>query len=399
MLTQLQHWSGWFWRPRMLMELDKPLLLSVCALISIGIVMVLSASIAYSAYSYDDEFFFLKRHLIYLVISAIGALLVLQIPMQLWYRYAGLLLIGSVLLLVAVLIPGVGHEVNGSSRWLRAGPLTLQVSELAKIAMVVFIAAYLQRHHLNLHKEWKTFARPLGILVLLSGLLLLEPDFGSTMVIGATVLAMLFLAGVRLWQFLALISVAMLGVAALVVASPYRFRRLITFLDPWADQFNSGYQLTQSLIAFGRGEWFGVGLGNSVQKLFYLPEAHTDFVFAIFAEEFGLVGVLVVLALLIVLIMRMFAIGVQAIQRQHWFVAYAVFGFGLMLAGQAFINLGVASGLLPTKGLTLPFVSYGGSSLLVCSLMVALVLRAGLEMNYTTPAVASTQVGRSGHGA
>lgn len=214
------------------MELDKPLLLSACALLSIGIVMVLSASIAYSTYSYHDEFFFLKRHLVYLVISAIGALIVLQIPMQLWYRYAGLLLISSVVLLVAVLIPGVGHEVNGSARWLRAGPLTLQVSEFAKIAMVVFIAAYLQRHHLNLHKEWKSFARPLGILVLLSGLLLLEPDFGSTMVIGVTVLMMLFLAGVRLWQFLALISAAILGVAALIVASPYRFRRLITFLDP-----------------------------------------------------------------------------------------------------------------------------------------------------------------------
>lgn len=399
MLTRFQHWFDWFWRPKMFMALDKPLVLSVCALISIGILMVLSASVAYSAYSYGDEWFIFKRHLIYLVISALGALLVLQIPMQLWYRYAGVLLGGSVLLLIAVLIPGIGHEVNGSSRWLRFGPLTLQVSEVAKIAMIVFIAAYLQRHHLNMHEQWESFARPLGILALLSGLLLLEPDFGSTMVIGVTVMAMLFLAGVRLWQFLALVSVAMLGVAMLVIASPYRFRRLVTFLDPWADQYDSGYQLTQSLIAFGRGNWYGVGLGNSVQKLFYLPEAHTDFVFAIFAEEFGLLGVLVVLALLIVLIKRIFAIGVQAIQRQHWFVAYAVFGFGILLAGQAFINLGVASGLLPTKGLTLPFISYGGSSLLVCSLIVALVLRAGLEMNYTMPASASVQVGRSGHGA
>lgn len=382
MLIQYRHWLSWLWRPKTFVEIDRFLVLSVGALISIGILMVSSASIAYAAYGYGDEFFFLKRHLIYLAISALGALIVLQIPLQLWYRYAGLLLAGSAVLLIAVLIPGIGHEVNGSSRWLRAGPLTLQVSELAKLAIIIFVAAYLQRHQLHLRDQWQDFAKPLGILALFSLLLLLEPDFGSTIVIGSTVLAMLFIAGVRLWQFLALMSLAVAGIAGLIVASPYRFQRLITFLDPWADRYDSGYQLTQSLIAFGRGEWFGVGLGNSVQKLFYLPEAHTDFVFAIFAEEFGLLGVLVVVALLILLVARVFAIGLRAIKRQDWFVAYAVFGFGIMLAGQAFINLGVTSGLLPTKGLTLPFVSYGGSSLVVCSLIIALVLRAGLEMNY-----------------
>ena len=404
MLIQSQHGLSWLWRPKMFLEIDRFLVLSVGALISIGILMVSSASIAYSADGYGDEFFFLKRHLIYLAISFLGALIVLQIPLQLWYRYAGLLLAGSAALLIAVLIPGIGHEVNGSSRWLRAGPLTLQVSELAKLAMIIFVAAYLQRHHLHLRDQWQGFVKPLGILALVSLLLMLEPDFGSTIVIGSTVLAMLFLAGVRLWQFLALMLLAVAGIAALIVASPYRFQRLITFLDPWADRYDSGYQLTQSLIAFGRGEWFGVGLGNSVQKLFYLPEAHTDFVFAIFAEEFGLLGVLVVLGLLVLLVARVFAIGLRAIKRQDWFVAYAVFGFGIMLAGQAFINLGVASGLLPTKGLTLPFVSYGGSSLLVCSLIVALVLRAGLEMNHVVPnvalnkAVKARQDGRAEHG-
>ncbi len=386
MLIQLRQWLGLFWQAKMLTEVDKPLLFSVWGLVSIGIIMVTSASVGYG-----DGFYFLNRHLIYLGISVVGALVVLQIPMQLWYRYAGYLIVGSAALLIAVLIPGVGHEVNGSSRWLRAGPLTLQVSELAKLAVIIFIAAYLQRRHLYLRDQWQDVAKPLGILALFSLLLLLEPDFGSTMVIGGTVLAMLFLAGVRLWQFLALMLIAVVGMAVLIVTSPYRFQRLITFLDPWAERYDSGYQLTQSLIAFGRGEWFGVGLGNSVQKLFYLPEAHTDFVFAIFAEEFGLVGVLVVLALLVVLIARIFTIGVQAIKRQNWFVAYAVFGFGVMLAGQAFVNLGVASGLLPTKGLTLPFVSYGGSSLLVSSLIVALVLRAGLEMNYPVLAVATAQ--------
>jgi len=394
-LADTQQWVARLRQPIVLGEVDKPLLLCVCALISIGIVMVLSASIGYSAYGYGSEFFFLKRHLLYLLISITGALIVLQIPMSVWYRSAGVLLAGSMVLLVVVLIPGVGHQVNGSSRWLRAGPLTLQVSELGKLGMIIFIAAYLQRHQIQLREQWQDFAKPVGILGLFSLLLLMEPDFGSTMVIGGTVLAMLFLAGVGLVQFVALLLVAVVAVVALIVASPYRFQRLITFLDPWADRYDSGYQLTQSLIAFGRGEWFGVGLGNSVQKLFYLPEAHTDFVFAIFAEEFGLLGVLVVLALLVLLVVRIFAIGRWAVARQNWFVAYAVFGFGIMLAGQAFINLGVTSGLLPTKGLTLPFISYGGSSLLVSSLIVALILRAGLEMKQKSKTV---QIEHSGHG-
>lgn len=359
--------------------LDKPLLLSVLALISLGLVMVFSASVGFADYGYKDGFYFLKRHAAYLCISLCVALPLLWVPLHLWYRHAGLALLGSIVLLVAVLLPGIGHEVNGSSRWLRAGPLTVQVSELAKVAVVIFIAAYLQRRHLMLREQWQDFAKPLAIMGLVAVLLLLEPDFGSTMVIGATVMAMLFLAGVRLGQFLALVLLGIAGVLVLIVTSPYRFERMTGFLDPWADQYQSGYQLTQSLIAFGRGEWWGVGLGNSVQKLFYLPEAHTDFIFAIFAEEFGLGGVLVMLALFITLIARILMIGRAAADRQQWFVAYAVFGFAIMLAGQIFINLGVTSGLLPTKGLTLPFVSYGGSSLLISSVIVALVLRAGME--------------------
>lgn len=384
------------WQPGVMAELDKPLLLAVCALTSIGALMVMSASIGYSAYGYGDEFYFFKRHLLYLVISLGGALAVLQLPLHFWYRYAGTLLIGTAVLLVVVLIPGIGHEVNGSRRWLRFGPLTLQVSELAKLAMILFVAAYLQRHQMQLRERWQGFVNPLGVLAVFVALLLLEPDFGSTMVIGGTVLGMLFLGGVRLWQFAILMVLASAGVATLIMASPYRFQRLITFLDPWADQFNSGYQLTQSLIAFGRGEWFGVGLGNSVQKLFYLPEAHTDFVFAIFAEEFGLVGVIAVIGLLVLMVARIFAIARRAADRQAWFVAYAVFGFGIMMAGQAFINVGVTSGLLPTKGLTLPFVSYGGSSLLVCSLIAALVLRAGMEVNRAPHS--TTPNWHSGHG-
>ena len=379
MIALVDRFSPNGWSLPSLTYLDKPLLLSVLALISLGVVMVFSASIGFADYGYKDAFYFLKRHAAYLCISLGVALPLLWVPLHFWYRYAGLALLGSIVLLVAVLLPGIGHEVNGSSRWLRAGPLTLQVSELAKVAVVIFIAAYLQRRHLMLQEQWQDFAKPLAIMGLVAILLLLEPDFGSTMVIGATVMAMLFLAGVRLGQFLALMVLGVAGVAMLIVTSPYRFQRMTGFLDPWADQYQSGYQLTQSLIAFGRGEWWGVGLGNSVQKLFYLPEAHTDFIFAIFAEEFGMGGVLVMLALFITLIARILIIGRAAADRQQWFVAYAVLGFGIMLAGQIFINLGVTSGLLPTKGLTLPFVSYGGSSLMICSVIVALVLRAGME--------------------
>ena len=359
--------------------LDVGLLLSMLALISLGIVMVASSSITFAA-QLGDSLYFLKRHLFYLAISAGLALVVLRIPMDFWYRYSAWLLAGSVLLLVLVLIPGIGREVNGSRRWLPLGPLTLQVSEVAKLAMVVFTAAYLQRRQSQLKQEWQGFAKPLVVLGGLVLLLLLQPDFGSSVVLAGTVLAMLFLAGVRLWQFMLLVATGAVGLVMVAMASPYRVERLVTYLDPWANQFDSGYQLTQSLIAFGRGEWFGVGLGNSVQKLFYLPEAHTDFVFAIFAEEFGWLGVLAVVALFVVLVVRIFINGRKAAKRQHWFGAHVAFGIGILLAGQAFINIGVPSGLLPTKGLPLPFVSYGGSSLLVCSVMLAMVLRIGIEM-------------------
>ncbi len=370
-----------FWQPKPLQYVDRYLLLAVLALVSVGLLMIMSASISFADHKYGDAFFFTKRHLMYLLIGSSAALVVLHIPMRWWYEHAGLIVMAGVLALALVLIPGVGHSVNGSRRWFKLGMFTLQVSELAKVCMIFFVAAYLQRHQLRLRDSWHSFAIPLGVLAVYAFLLLLEPDFGSTVVLAATVLAMLFLGGVRLLQFFGLMAVGLAGVAALAFTSEYRFRRLVTFLDPWAQQFGDGYQLTQSLIAFGRGEWFGVGLGNSVQKLFYLPEAHTDFVFAILAEEFGLVGVLVVMALFALMIARILLIARKAVQRQDWFSAYVVFGIGILLAGQVFINIGVTSGLLPTKGLTLPFISYGGSSLLVCAAMIALVLRVGIEMD------------------
>lgn len=368
--------------------LDRQLLLIVLALISIGLVMITSASVSFAEYQYGDSFYFMKRHLMYLAMAFCGAMVVINIPLQFWYRYGLLLLAAAFLLLIVVLIPGIGRRVNGSQRWLAFGPITLQASELVKVAVVLFMAGYLERHQVALRENWRGFAKPVAILAALIFLLLLEPDFGSSVVLAGTVLGMLFFAGVRLWQFSLLMLTGVVGLAAMALLSPYRMQRLITYLDPWADQFNSGYQLTQSLIAFGRGEWFGVGLGNSVQKLFYLPEAHTDFVFAIFAEEFGLVGVVLVLVLFALMLWRVFAIVRQAVSQREWFSAYAALGIGVLLAAQVFINVGVTSGLLPTKGLTLPFISYGGSSLLVTCAMVALVLRIGMELQQDKPRTA-----------
>ncbi|MDM3871753.1 putative lipid II flippase FtsW [Porticoccus sp. W117] len=362
-------------------HLDGKLLLTVLALITLGVVMIYSASVNFADVNFGDSLYFFKRQLMYLALGSVLGLVVLNIPVAFWYRYGLLLLAAAFALLLIVLIPGVGRSFNGSRRWLGLGPMTFQVSELVKLAVVLFMAGYLQRHQQVLRDNWKEIGKPLGILAALVGLLLLEPDLGSSVVLSATVLAMLFFAGAKLWQVGVLVGLAgsLLGLAA--VLSPYRLKRLVAYLDPWADQFGSGYQLSQSLIAFGRGEWFGVGLGNSVQKLGYLPEAYTDFVFAVYAEEFGLVGVVALIALFGLLLWRVFAIIRRAVRRCDWFAAYSVFGLGVLLAGQAFINIGVASGLLPTKGLTLPFVSYGGSSLLVSCVMVALILRFGMELH------------------
>jgi cell division protein FtsW len=278
-----------------------------------------------------------------------------------------------------VLIPGVGREVNGSRRWLSLGVLTLQSSEIAKLCVIIYLAGYLVRRQQEVREQWSGFIKPMVVLFAVTLLLLLEPDFGATVVTVGTAFAMIFLAGVRLGHFLLVILGSMLALVLLVYIEPYRMQRLITFMDPWADQFNTGYQLTQSLIAFGRGEWFGVGLGNSVQKLFYLPEAHTDFVFAIFAEEFGLLGALTVIGLFSTLIARILQIGRRAEHKQQLFSAYVAFGVALMISAQVFINIGVNIGLLPTKGLTLPFLSYGGSSLIVCCMALGIVFRINRE--------------------
>jgi cell division protein FtsW len=361
-------------------RIDWTLLTLWLVLMSIGLIMVSSASVAFASANYNDAWYFAKRHAIYMAMGVSIALFVVCVPMSMWQRYSGYFLVFTLVLLMVVLIPGIGKKVNGSQRWLSLGIISIQVSEIAKFCAVVFFASFFARRYQELHFGWQGFLKPLLIVGLFAMLLLLEPDFGSSVVLCGTVFAMMFIAGVRIWHFMLLIAIGVLSLGAVAIFSPYRMQRLITFLDPWADQFNTGYQLTQSLIGFGRGEWFGLGLGNSLQKLFFLPEAHTDFIFTIIAEEFGLIGAVVVLALFATLIVRIFILARSNLAIGRIFPALATFGIAILFSFQVFINAGVASGLLPTKGLTLPFISYGGSSLIINCVLMAFVMRAQWEM-------------------
>ncbi len=358
---------------------DRYLLLALISVILLGLLMVSSASIVISNKLYQQPFHYLFKQLSLLAVGAVMVYALLKIEIEEWYQLGPLLLLAAGALLILVLIPGIGHQVNGSMRWLNLGILRLQVSEIVKLFVIIYLAGYIVRHTQELQQQVTGFLKPMLLLGVIALLLLCQPDFGATVVIVATALGMLFLGGVRLWQF-ALLLIAVLSVlAVLAISSPYRLQRLTTFLQPWANQFDSGYQLTQSLIAFGRGGWFGVGLGESIQKLFYLPEAHTDFLFAVLAEELGLLGVLMVMLLFAVIVARGFIIARTAYRQTRWFASYLAYGLSLWLALQVAINLGVNAGVLPTKGLTLPFMSYGGSSLLVSCMLAALLLRIDYE--------------------
>ncbi len=359
---------------------DIWLAFAAATLISIGFVVMSSASIEFSAERYGDPFFHTIRYLFHLSVGLTAALIAFQFPMSFWEKTGWFWLMIGFVLLVIVLIPGIGSVRNGSRRWLLLGPLTLQCSEMVKFFLIIYLAGYLVRRQDEVRKEWKGFIKPMAVLFAVTLLLLLEPDFGATVITVGTAFGMIFLAGVRLWQFLLVIMASLAALATLVISEPYRMQRLTAYTDPWADQFNTGYQLTQALIAFGRGEWFGVGLGNSIQKLFYLPDAHTDFVFSIFAEEFGAVGALLLIALFALLVVRIFQSGRRAEKLGRLFSAYVCYGVALMIAGQVFINIGVNTGLLPTKGLTLPFLSYGGSSLMVSCVLLAVVFRINQEL-------------------
>ena len=293
---------------------------------------------------------------------------------------ASTMLFLAVASLAAVIIPGLGHDANGATRWLRIGPASLQPSEPAKLAVIIYISAYLVRHQYQVQKEFVGFIKPIFVLTIVAGLLLLEPDFGAAVVLFGAALGMLFMGGVPLSRFFAWGLVSVSALATLAIQESYRMERLVSFTNPWLDPFRSGFQLTQALIAFGRGEWFGVGIGNSVQKLFYLPEVHTDFIFAMLGEELGLAGSLCVIVLFTFVVWRIFYIGGQAEALGQLFAARLAYGVGLLLGIAAFISMGVNMGLLPTKGLTLPFMSYGSNSILVSTIAIALVLRVSREV-------------------
>lgn len=357
-----------------------PVVVTVClALLSLGLVMVASASVGVADRNFSNPFYYLQRQLVFVVIGLIVAALVYRIRLVQWEK-SGVALLGFALfLLVLVLIPGVGKTVNGSTRWISLGVINLQVSEVVKLFLFIYVAGYLVRHGEEVRTSLRGFIKPMLMVGLAGLLLLLEPDFGSTVVIMGTVLAMTFLAGVRFVQFASFMILFGVSALMLIISSPYRMERLTSFMNPWADPFDTGFQLTQSLIAIGTGGWWGTGLGGSVQKLFYLPESHTDFLFAVLSEEFGFMGVCFVILMYTILFFRIFKIGLQAEKSGNRFAAYLAYGIGVWLALQAVINMGVNMGLMPTKGLTLPLMSYGGSSLIVCCMAIGLLLRIHCE--------------------
>lgn len=359
---------------------DKYLLFAVSGLIALGLLMVASTSIVIAEHQFNEPFHFLLRQLLYLGLGIGIGIFVFKISLETWQKSGMLLLTVSLVFLSLVLVHGIGRQVNGSMRWLGIGPFGLQVSEFAKVAVIIYLASYLVRHLPEVQNKVRGFLKPLFLLGLVALLLLREPDFGASTVIIVTALGMLFLAGVRVWQFAVLFAAVCAALAMLAMASPYRIARLTSFLNPWAMPFDSGYQLIQSLIAFGRGGWFGVGLGDSVQKLFYLPEAHTDFLFAVLTEELGFVGAMVVIILFAIVVVRALQIGRKAYLEGWNFAAFLAYGFGIEVALQVMINIGVNTGVLPTKGLTLPFMSYGGSSLLMMCVMVAILLRIDYDL-------------------
>ncbi|MCH8501284.1 MAG: cell division protein FtsW [Aliidiomarina sp.] len=357
---------------------DRHLLLLALLLMGIGFIMVASASIPVAERLTGNPFYFVIRHGVYLGVGTLAAIVVMTIPVAKWQEYSAPLCLIAIVMLVAVIF--VGSTVNGATRWIRIGPFTLQVAEFAKLFFVIFLASYLDRRYDELRRNWKGFIKALVVMGVMAILLLKQPDMGSVVVLGVTALGMLWVAGARLVQFFSVAMTLIIVFVLLIVFEPYRMARVTSFLNPWDDPFNTGYQLTQSLMAFGRGDWLGQGLGNSLQKLQYLPEAHTDFILAVVGEELGFVGVALIIMLVLVLVLKAIFLGQRALRQKRPFSGYLAQGIGIWFAFQAAVNIGAASGMLPTKGLTLPLVSYGGSSLLISLVAVALLLRIDYEV-------------------
>jgi len=358
--------------------IDGWLVVSSLALLILGWLMVSSASVAVAEFWTGNPQHFAIRQGVFAVLGLLAAFIVSQIPMAFSQTTSRWFLLLAFILLSLVFV--IGREVNGSTRWINLGLFNLQTSEIAKICLTIYMASYLTRHLQDVRETLTGFIKPLFLVLAYGGLLIIQPDFGSLVVVMAAVLGMVFLAGVQFKHFILVLFVALAGLVLIAIMEPYRVARLTTFTDPWSHQYNSGYQLTQALIAFGRGHWVGLGLGNSVQKLFYLPEAHTDFIFSIIAEELGLIGGLFTLGLFTLFISRIFLIARQCELMGQFFSAYLCYGLGIIFATQILVNLGVNMGVLPTKGLTLPLISYGGSSLISSGIMLGLIFRADYEI-------------------
>jgi len=365
-------------------EIDWVLLFCVLLLLGFGFVMVSSASMSIADRTFGAPFHFVTRHALALGLALAAGTLVFAVPLKWWEKSGTALFFVGLVLLVLVLVPGIGRTVNGATRWIPVGPLNIQSSELMKFFAVVYVAGYLVRRHEEVATRLSGFLKPMLLMVIASVLIMRQPDFGTTAVLLATVLGMLFLGGVQVTHFAALFGMLATTAVMLVTLEPYRLERVTSFWDPWADPFDTGFQLSQALIAFGRGEWLGVGLGNGIQKQFFLPEAHTDFLMAVVGEEFGLAGTLAVITAFGFFVWRALSIGARAERAGWWFATYAAHGFGLGIGIQALVNIGVNVGLLPTKGLTLPFMSYGSNSLIVACMAVGLLLRIDLDLRLKT---------------
>jgi len=360
--------------------LDYPLLICALGLLAFGFVMVASASMSVAETCCHNPFFYVMRHALALGLALAAGLAVYRVPLEVWERSGTWLFLIGLGLLLLVLVPGIGRNVNGATRWIPLGPLNIQPSEFVKLFAVIYVSGYLVRHAESVANEVAGFIRPMVLIGIAAALTLMQPDFGTTSVMMATVMGLLYLGGASLLPFAALLGAVLVGLVTLVIFSPYRMQRVISFLDPWQDPFNTGYQLSQALIAFGRGEWLGVGLGNGIQKQFFLPEAHTDFLASVIGEEFGFAGMAVLILAFVFLCWRAFAIGTRAEALEKPFAAYVAQGIGIWLSLQAFVNIGVNVGLLPTKGLTLPFLSYGSNSLIVGCMAVGILLRIDVTM-------------------
>ena len=347
-------------------------------LLFIGMVMVASSSVYVSEDIYGTPFHFASRQIIFFTIGIFATIIALSIPSNLFLTFDWVILLGAFLLLIALFFPGVGTEVNGSLRWIRVGPINIQPSEVSKLALVIYISGYCVRRLGEINTSLGFF-RPLIVLTFFGLLIMSQPDLGSTLVIGALVIAILFFAGISFFQFSLLISLMGSLAATAIYLEPYRYIRFISFTEPFENFYGPGWQLSNALLGIGRGEWFGMGLGNSLQKNLYLPEPHTDFIFAVIVEEFGLIGGFIVILLFALLIYGILATSIKALELDKLFQGLFAFGAGILIAIQVVFNIGVNLGLLPTKGLTLPFISYGGTSLILFMFLVGMVLRINFE--------------------